>query len=72
MIGISGLPLVNQPHGLEPVHARHENIEEQEVEASLLECRKPFAAVTGDDHAVPGALQQEPDRHLHRSIVVND
>jgi hypothetical protein len=52
------LLLVNAPHRFQPVHARHEDIEKQEVELGGLEDREAVAAVTGGDNAVPGPFQQ--------------
>ena len=67
-----GVPLPDQPHGLEPVHARHEDIEEQQVEILALELIQSAAAVIGGKDLMPGALQQQADDGLHRGIVVDD
>lgn len=60
-----GVPLPDQPHGLEPVHARHEDIEEQQVEILALELIQSAAAVIGGKDLMPGALQQQADDGLH-------
>src|ERR1700689_606813 len=63
---------MNQPHGFDAIHSRHEDIEKQQVEFSGLEYLKPLAAVGGDDDAVSGAFQQKPDGRLHGAVVVDD
>ena len=72
MIGTSGRMLMNHPHGLEPVHSRHEDVEKQQVEIAGFEQREPFAAVAGGDHAVACAFEQQADGGLNRRIVIHD
>ena len=64
--------LMNHPHGLEPVHSRHEDVEKQQIEIAGLEYREPLAAIAGGDDAVAGAFQQQPDGRLHRIVIVDD
>ena len=63
---------MNELHRLQPIHSGHEDIEDQEVEISGFKYRKPFAPVAGDHDAVTGPLQHDPDRRLHRGVVVHD
>jgi hypothetical protein len=63
---------MNQPHGFQPVHARHEDIEEQEVELPGLEQRQPLAAIAGNVNAVTCPFQQNPDGRLHGDIIIDD
>jgi hypothetical protein len=66
------LLLVNELHRLQPIHSRHEDIENQQVEISGFEHRKPLAAVAGDDNGVTGPLQHDPAGRLHGKVVVQD
>ncbi len=63
---------MHPPHGFDAVHARHENIEKQQIEVAGLEHRQPLAAVVGHYRAMTGALEQKPDSRLDRSVVVHD
>ena len=63
---------MDQPHGFQPVHSRHEDVEKQQVEIAGFEDRKPVAAVAGDDDAVAGPFQQHLDGCLDRDVVVDD
>jgi hypothetical protein len=63
---------MNQPHRFQPVHARHEDIEKQQVEIAGLEYRKSVAAIIGNDNTVPGPFQQQPDGRLNRAVIVNN
>jgi hypothetical protein len=56
----------------ESVHARHEDVEEQEIEG--LGAYKVDAAttVTGGNYVVTGSFEQEPQRRLNRIVVVNN
>ena len=60
------------PHGLEPIHARHENVEQQQVEIAGFELGDALSSVCRRDHAVVGPLQQEPDSGLNSRIVIYD
>ncbi len=64
--------MTDHPHGLEPVHARHEDVEEQEIEIAGLAQREPLASVAGGDHAMAGAFQQQAHGSLNGSIVIHD
>ena len=66
------VPLPNHPHRLKPVHARHEDVEEQQVESSDFELIDPLPAAAGDDDLVSGPLQQEPDGNLNGLVIVHD
>jgi hypothetical protein len=63
---------MNEPHRFQPVHARHENIEQQQIEIAGLEDRQRLASIAGDDDAVPGPFQQKPDRRLDGDVIVDD
>ncbi len=64
---------MDQPHGFQAVHARHEDIEKQQIESfTRLEYREPLAAIAGDDNAVAGPFQQNPDGRLHCNVIVHD
>ena len=63
---------MHQPHRLEPIHARHENVEKQQVEIAGLEQGDALSSVAGGDHAVAGPLQQKADGGLDRCIVIHD
>lgn len=62
----------HQPHRLEPVHAGHENIEEQQVEVAAKQLIEAAAAVAGGDHLMADPLQQQPHGGLNRRVVIND
>jgi hypothetical protein len=64
--------LANHPHGFKTVHSRHEDVEEQQVEISGLAQCQALSPVTGGDHAMAGALQQQANGHLDRRIVIHD
>lgn len=51
------MALTYEPQGLESIHPRHENIDEQEIEIAGLAQSQPFAAIAGGDHAVDGAFE---------------
>ena len=68
----SRFPLMHQPHRLEPIHARHEDVEKQQVEIAGLEQGDALLSVAGGDHAMAGPLQQKADGGLHRCIVIHD
>ena len=63
---------MNQSHGLETVHSRHENIDDEQVERSGL--KQPQAGLTVIDSldGMRGTLKQQFDRAQNRSIIVND
>jgi hypothetical protein len=63
---------MDQPHGFQPVHSGHEDIEEQEIEIPGFEQRKAPAAVAGGVNAVTCPFQQNPDGRLHGNIIVDD
>src|SRR5437016_397007 len=58
-------------HGLQPIHARHEDIQAQEIEIAGFELGKPFAAVAGDVDTVASPFQQEPICQLDGWIIVH-
>ena len=64
--------MMNHPHGLEPVHSRHEDIEKQQVEIAGFELREALAAVAGGDHAMASAFEQQANGGLDRRIVIHD
>ena len=64
--------LANHPHGFEPIHSRHEDVEEQQIEISGLAQCQALSAVVGSDHAMAGAFEQQADGHLDRRIVIHD
>ena len=64
--------LANHPHGFKSVHSRHEDVEEQQIEISGPAQGQALSPVTGGDHAMVGALQQQADGHLDRHIVIHD
>ena len=68
----SRLALMHQPHRLESIHARHENVEKQQVEIAGLEQGDALSSVAGGDHAVAGPLQQKADGGLDRRVVIHD
>ena len=45
--------LANHPHGFEPIHSRHEDVEEQQIEISGLAQCQALSPVTGSDHVWP-------------------
>lgn len=64
--------LPDQPHGLKPVHAGHENIEKQQVKIAAFELIQRAPPVAGGDNPMPGPFQQQPDGGLDRSVIVGD
>jgi hypothetical protein len=63
--------LAHQPQRFKSVHARHEDVEEQQVERFCIDQVEAATAVIGGNDGVAGALQEEPQRRLHRMVVVN-
>src|ERR1035437_151576 len=66
------LLLMNQPHRFQAIHARHEDIEKQQIEVSGFEYRQPFAAIAGADNAVACPLEQKSYGRLDGAVIVHD
>ena len=58
-------------HGLQPIHARHEDIQAQQIEVAVFELGQSLAAIAGDIDAMPSAFQQEPNCQLNSWIIVH-
>ena len=58
-------------HGLQPIHAWHEDIEAQQIEVAVFELGQPFAAIAGDVDTMASALQQKPNCQLDGWIIVH-
>jgi hypothetical protein len=58
-------------HGLQPIHARHEDIKAQQIEVAVFELGQSLAAVAGDVDTMAGALQQKPNCQLNGWIIIN-
>src|SRR6266568_3360092 len=58
-------------HGLQPIHARHEDIQAQEIEIAGFELCKSFAAIAGDVNTMASPFQQEPNCQLNGRIIVH-
>ena len=71
-IGMAGSQRPDVAHRLEPVHAGHENVEEQQVELARLEQSERLVAVAGHCDVMTGPLQKQPDRELYGRIVIHD
>ena len=49
---------MNEPHGLETIHSRHENIDDEQVERSGLEQPQAGSTVVDSLDGMRGALKQ--------------
>jgi hypothetical protein len=58
-------------HGLQPIHARHEDIQAQEIEIAGFELGKSLAAIAGDVDTMASPFQQEPNCQLNGWIVIH-
>jgi hypothetical protein len=58
-------------HGLQPIHARHEDIQAQEIEIAGFELGKSLAAVGGDVNTMASPFQQEPNCQLNGWVIVH-
>ena len=58
-------------HGLQTIHARHEDIQAQQIELASLELGDPLAAVAGDVNAVARPFQHKPNCQLNGRIIVH-
>ena len=57
---------------LEPVHARHHHVEDDEVVLPLVEARERLAAVGRADHLVPVLLERIGEKRLDGALVVDE
>jgi hypothetical protein len=64
--------LANKSQRFEAVHARHEDVENQEIERFGVEQIETATAVTGGNNIVTGSLEKEPQRHPNSIVVVNN
>jgi hypothetical protein len=64
--------MLNELHRLEAVHPGHENIDNEQVEASRPKQLQAGATVVDGFDRMRGALKQHLDRSEHRSIVIDD
>jgi hypothetical protein len=58
-------------HSLQPIHARHEDIQAQQVEIARFELGKSLAAIAGDVNTMASAFQQESNCQLNGWIVIH-
>jgi hypothetical protein len=58
-------------HGLQPIHARHEDIQAQEIEIAGFELGKSLAAIAGDVNTMASPFQQQPNCQLNGCIIVH-
>ena len=66
------LLLANKSQCLEPVHARHEDVENQEIERFGVEPIKTATAVAGGNDVVARSFEKEPQCHPNSIVVVNN
>jgi hypothetical protein len=59
---------MDQPHGFQAVHARHEDIEKQQIEFTRLEYPSPLRPSPAFDNAV-AARSTKSDGRLHCNVV---
>src|SRR5262245_36283280 len=57
--------------GLQPVHAWHEDIDDEHVERERLDGAHGGVPTLGDHHRVSGAFQDHPDGDTNRNFVVD-
>ena len=62
----------NKSQCFEAVHARHEDVENQEIERFGVEQIETATAVTGGNDIVTSSLEKEPQRHPNSIVVVNN
>ena len=65
-------PLANKSQCLEPVHARHEDVENQEIERFGAESIETATAIAGGNDVVTGSFEKEPQCHPDSIVVVNN
>jgi len=63
---------MNEPHGLETIDSRHENIDDEQVKPLGLEQPQAGLTVVDSLDGMRGALKQYFDRAQNRSIIVDD
>ena len=63
---------MHEPHGLETIHARHEHIDDEQMELSGLKQSQTGLTVIDSLNGMRGALKQQFDSAQNRSIIIND
>jgi len=63
---------MDEPHGLETIHSRHENIDDEQVEPLGLEQPQAGLTVVDSLDGMRGALKHYFDSAQNRSIIIND
>ena len=62
---------MDMTHGLQPIHAGHEDVEAQQIEVAVFELGQSLAAIAGDVDTMASTFQQKPNCQLNSWIVVN-
>ena len=62
---------MNEPHRFQPVHFRHENVHDEQVEVAGFEYLQAFVAVIRDDDAVAIPLKQKLHGRQYGTVIVD-